>query len=318
MGCCAGRWSAAAPPTDRPRVWPSWIRPEGRTGAPVQIAVRSSDRTRAGEARCPLRARRIALPALRSRPASRRTAGHPRSRRGSTRRSRRGAAPWRRQLLSSHVREPAVAALGARELVDQVLEALLGLAQTPLLEALETFFERDLIVEVLRGHGSSLRSERAFGLALRELRRLSGALEAGLLPLLGARVAREKTGLAERRKVFPVHLKERARDAVRDRADLAADATAFDLHHRVEATRRAGDRERQEGLIGRTVASEVVIQRLSVHDDRTLAGYEADASDGRLSTPRALEVRQGLHDSVSLRIGSGFCAACGCSAPAYT
>ena len=99
-------------------------------------------------------------------------------------------------LLEVDLREAAVAALGTGELVHQVLEALLGLTQAPLLEALETFFERDLVVEVLRSHGLSLRSERVFGLALRELRRLSGALETGLLPLLGTRVARQETGLA--------------------------------------------------------------------------------------------------------------------------
>ena len=99
-------------------------------------------------------------------------------------------------LLEVDLREAAVAALGTGELVHQVLEALLGLTQAPLLEALETFFERDLVVEVLRRHGLSLRSGRAFGLALRELRRLSGALETGLLPLLGTRVARQETGLA--------------------------------------------------------------------------------------------------------------------------
>src|SRR6267143_4740692 len=116
------------------------------------------------------------------------------------------------------LRKPAVAALGARELVDEVLEALLGLTQAALLEALEPFFERDLVVEVLRSHRLSLRSGRAFGLALRELRRLSGALEAWLLALLGAGIARQEAGLAQKRKVLPVHLKKRPRDAMRDRA----------------------------------------------------------------------------------------------------
>src|SRR5258706_603753 len=181
-------------------------------------------------------------------------------------------------LFEMHLREAAITALGARELVDQVLEALLGLTQSPLLEALETFFESDLVVEVLRRHDPSLRSERAFGLALRELRRLSGALETRLLPLLGARVARQQTGLAQQRKVLAVHLEERARDAVRDRADLAAHAATFHLDHRVEAARGAGDGERQQGLVGRAVAGEVVVERLSVYDDGAFTGYEPDAS----------------------------------------
>src|SRR5258705_135270 len=179
-------------------------------------------------------------------------------------------------LFEMHLREAAITALGARELVDQVLETLLGLTQSPLLEALETFFESDLVVEVLRRHDPSLRSERAFGLALRELRRLSGALETRLLPLLGARVARQQTGLAQQRKVLAVHLEERARDAVRDRADLAAHAATFHLDHRVEAARGAGHGERQQGLVGRAVAGEVIVERLSVHDDGAFTGYEPD------------------------------------------
>ena len=105
-------------------------------------------------------------------------------------------------------REATITTLGAGELIDQVLEALLGLTQASLLEALETFFESDLVVEVLRSHRPSLRSARAFGLPLRELRRLSGALETGFLPFLGTRIARQETGLAQRREVLPVHLEE--------------------------------------------------------------------------------------------------------------
>src|SRR5207237_2706503 len=131
-----------------------------------------------------------------------------------------------------------------------ILEALLGLAQSTLLEALEPCFESDLVVEVLRGHRLSLRSGRAFGLALRELRRLSGALETRLLPLLGARIARQQAGLAQQRQVLAVHPEERAGDAVRDRADLATHPAAFHLDHRVEAARGARDGERQQGQVG--------------------------------------------------------------------
>src|SRR2546430_13778678 len=88
-------------------------------------------------------------------------------------------------LLEVDLREPAIAALGTREFVDEIFEALLGLAQSPLLEALEPFFESDLVVEVLRSHRLSLRSGRAFGLALRALSRLSGALQTRLPPRLG-------------------------------------------------------------------------------------------------------------------------------------
>src|SRR5438128_1287724 len=128
--------------------------------APEPRAARSTDRRHVAAARCPLRAPRIAWSfprALRSRPSHR----GPAARRSLSRRA------WKRRSLR-----------GA------------GLSRPP------PRFERDLVVEVLRSHGLSLRSERVFGLALRELRRLSGALETGLLPLLGTRVARQETGLA--------------------------------------------------------------------------------------------------------------------------
>src|SRR5207237_6949395 len=59
-------------------------------------------------------------------------------------------------FLEVHLREPAVAALGARELVDQVLEALLVLAERPLLEAIGSFFDGVLIVVILTGCSSSM------------------------------------------------------------------------------------------------------------------------------------------------------------------
>src|SRR5262245_39662024 len=60
-------------------------------------------------------------------------------------------------------------------------------------------------------------------LALRVLRRLAGPLEAVLLALLDARVARQQAGLAQQRASRLVGLGERARERVRDRAGLAGD-----------------------------------------------------------------------------------------------
>src|SRR5207302_2198605 len=85
------------------------------------------------------------------------------------------------------------------------------------------------------------------GSALGELRRLARALETRLLALLRARIAREQAGLAQRLGVVLVDLEQRARDAVRDRADLAGDAATLDLDHRVELPRRVRDAERGRG-----------------------------------------------------------------------
>src|SRR2546427_2884536 len=180
-------------------------------------------------------------------------------------------------LLEVHLREAAVSALGRRKLVDQVLEALLGLPQPALLKAVETFFESDLVVEVSPGHARSLRSARSFGLSLGELRSLSGPFETGFLPLLGAGVSGDQAGLTKWRGVLLVRLDESARDPVRDRTDLARHAAALDLHHGVEPARRVRHRERQERLFGRAVTREVVVEGLPVDHNGALAGHKPDA-----------------------------------------
>src|SRR5213593_3172724 len=55
-------------------------------------------------------------------------------------------------LLEVHLRETAVAALSAGKLLDEVLEALLGLTQASLVEALRAFLQSDVVVEVLGSH----------------------------------------------------------------------------------------------------------------------------------------------------------------------
>jgi hypothetical protein len=46
-----------------------------------------------------------------------------------------------------------------------------------------------------------------------------------------------------------------------------------------------------KGSVARSVAAEVVVQRLAVHDDGALAGHQANARDRRLSAAGPLEVR---------------------------
>src|SRR6185369_6607339 len=127
-------------------------------------------------------------------------------------------------------------------------------------------------------------------LALRELRRLARALQTRLLPLLGPRVAREQTRRAEELPVLGVDLEERASDAVRDRADLPGHAAALDLDHRVEAADRVGHAERRGRALDETVAPEVLIERLAVHDDGPFTRDEPYAGDRGLATTGPLEI----------------------------
>src|SRR6266852_1782577 len=147
-------------------------------------------------------------------------------------------------------------------------------------------------------------------LALRELWRLAGALQTGLLPLLGPRIAGQQAGLAEGLGVLLVDLQQRPRDAVGDRADLAGDPATLDLDHRVELADGVGDAERGRGALHQTVAAEVLVEWLAVDDDGALTGDQAHPRDRRLPAAGALEIRKALHRVASFR-ACGFWAACG-------
>src|SRR4051794_29259086 len=123
-------------------------------------------------------------------------------------------------------------------------------------------------------------------LALRELRALAGLLEAGLLALLHARVAREEAAPLELGAKVRVGLDERAGDAVPQCAGLRAHAAAVhrgdDVHARVVADRleRLADRALERG------SREEGVERLAVDDVRAVAGLEDHARHGRLALAR--------------------------------
>src|SRR5215213_6016741 len=70
-------------------------------------------------------------------------------------------------------------------------------------------------------------------LALRELRALAGLLQAGLLALLHARVAREEAALLELGAKVRIGLQQHTGDPVAQRAGLRADAAAVHAGHDV-------------------------------------------------------------------------------------
>src|SRR5882724_10351954 len=121
-------------------------------------------------------------------------------------------------------------------------------------------------------------------LALRELRAAPCLAAADLLALDLARVARHEAGGPERLAQRLVELKQRARDAVVDRAGLAGDAAAVDRDLDVEAGRHRHELERLADDHAAGLAAEELLDRASV--DRDLAGprREVDAGGRTLAT----------------------------------
>src|SRR5215207_9358545 len=149
------------------------------------------------------------------------------------------------------------------------------------------------------------------GSALAVLRSLTGLLETSLLALLDARVARQESGLLERRAVgFLVDLVERTGDAEAQRAGLTRHAATGDASDDVEAVLQS---RLGEGLLGDLLVQlvgEVLLERLAVDGPHAGARNDADARDGFLATPRrgTRSDRRGLvgGDSGANRLG-GVC-----------
>src|SRR5690348_1022888 len=105
-------------------------------------------------------------------------------------------------------------------------------------------------------------------LALGELEARASALLSVLLALLHARIAREETGLLEALAQLEVVDLQRARDAVADRAGLAARAAAVHRDDDVELVDRLRQRQRLLDDHLEHFVAEVVIERPAVDRDR--------------------------------------------------
>src|SRR5512133_204435 len=124
---------------------------------------------------------------------------------------------------------------------------------------------------------------KAPGLALAELRTLARLLEAGLLALLHARVAREEAAALELAAQVRVGFQQGAADAVAQRAGLRGDAAAVHARDDVHARLVADGLERlaDGALQGR--AREEGLEGAAVDDVRAVAGLEDHARDGGLA-----------------------------------
>src|SRR5688500_1877816 len=125
----------------------------------------------------------------------------------------------------------------------------------------------------------------AVGSALGVLGSLTGLLEAGLLALLDARVAREQPGLLEHGTVgFFVDRVERAGNTEAERAGLAGHAAAGDAGDDVEPAVETGLGERLLGDLLVQLVRQVLLERLAVDGPLAGARHDADARDGLLAT----------------------------------
>ena len=95
---------------------------------------------------------------------------------------------------------------------------------------------------------------------------------------------REETGLLETLAQVGVSLDQRAADTMTDRAGLAAQTTAADVHQNVHVAAGLGQ---FQGLANRHFEgfqTEILVQITLVDHDLTVAGDQTDTGDGRLTT----------------------------------
>src|SRR6266566_8981986 len=127
-------------------------------------------------------------------------------------------------------------------------------------------------------------------LALGVLGGFAGALEAGLLPFLHARVAGEHAVLLEDRSHREVGDAESARDAVLHGAGLAGHAAAIDHGADIEALAALGQLERLDHDHLEHPPAEVLQWGLVIDHDGPLARIEADPRDRVLAPSGAVVV----------------------------
>src|SRR5262245_45155620 len=120
-------------------------------------------------------------------------------------------------------------------------------------------------------------------LALRELRRLTGLVQAGLLALDLTRVPGEKTLPLQRHAQLRVGLDEGAGDTVANCPGLPADASPVHAHAQVVGALRTGHLEGRHRCLAVHSPREVVLDRAAVDPGLAVPGPQNHARDGRLA-----------------------------------
>src|SRR3954453_17486751 len=130
-------------------------------------------------------------------------------------------------------------------------------------------------------------------LALAELRTLARLLEAGLLALLHARVAREEAAALELAVQVGIGLQKGTADAVTQGTRLRGHAAAVHAGDDVHASLVAHRLERLADVALQRRAREELVERPAVDGVRTGARLEDDARDGRLALAGRAVARPG-------------------------
>ena len=131
-------------------------------------------------------------------------------------------------------------------------------------------------------------------LALAELRRATGSLEAVLLTFLHARVAGQEAGLLQGRAQLGVVLQQRAGQAVADGAGLAGAAAADNVDNNVELAFGAGEHQRAAGEQLQGVEADVIVDITAVDGELAGAVVHAHAGDRVLAAAGAVEIFLGF------------------------
>src|SRR5688500_6108598 len=148
-----------------------------------------------------------------------------------------------------------------------------------------------------------------------------------LLPLAGARIAGEQSGLLQRLPQLLVEARKGARQTVADGAGLARWPAALHRHQQGELPHRVRDGQRLRDDHAQRLAGEVVLERSLVDHDAAGARPDPHPRDGCLAPSGAVEaIEHSRHHRASAgvlrdveRVSTvGCCALCGCEAPRYT
>src|ERR1700730_2687173 len=131
--------------------------------------------------------------------------------------------------------------------------------------------------------------DRTLGLTLAELEALAGALLPVLLAFLHARIARQKTVLAQARAQFRIEERQRAGKPHAHRARLPTHAAAIHGRDNVNGSRRLGELHRLDGAIAPGNIAKIFIRCAAIDGDFTRSERQENARDRFLAPAGPLQ-----------------------------
>src|SRR6476646_9942401 len=173
------------------------------------------------------------------------------------------------------------------------------------------------------GGGADCPPVRPSVLPLTKLEPLPGAWATRLLPLHGPRIAGQEPGGPALGPVLAVGTHQGPRNPEAQRARLSGLAAPVHVGPHIEGAEGVGGGQRLLDVLHQRGAGEIIAQGAALEVPRAGAGGQIPSGDTGLAATHRLpaEFGGGGHaltlDGVTEN-GLGCCAACGCSAPAYT